>query len=371
MPIQTSKLIEVLDTHTGELKETVIHQDDQTPNPGLLEAMAPYPRGAYGEMTIDPLKVSRKLTEAATGEASTANFPDLLRLGVQFDLLSGFNSVPTFYDQLVRMRPSSKQQEEYQDDSGFGLPPIVNEGQSYPEATISVSGGKIIQNFKRGIIIPISEELMKFDQTGKVRETSELLGRAFRMGREQATMNILTTTTKYNVLNNNDQAGNNYQTLTFTPTNLNTALALMMTQKDKQSGQYLGVNPSILVVTPLLERFAKSLIGTQELWRVGGPTTAEVYGAGTLNLFQGVITKIIVSPLFGANYQWCLLDPSRAVYFQEVEALSVQVESANMTSESWIRRDVIRYKARDWYGVDMRDDRFAFYSDSTTAPTAS
>lgn len=372
MTIQTSKLIEVLDTKSGAMKETVIRQDDQTPaDPRMLEAMAPYPRGKYGEMTIDPLKVDQKLTEAATGEASVSNFPDLLRLGVQFDLLTGFNSVPTFYDQLVRMRPSSKQQEEYQDDSGFGLPPVVYEGQSYPEATISVGGGKIIPNYKRGMIIPVTEELMRFDQTGKVRETSELLGRSFRMGREQAVMNILTTTTKYNVLNNNDQAGNNTQTLTFTPTNLNTAIALMMTQKDRQSGQYLGVNPSVLVVTPLLERFAKSLIGSQELWRVGGPTTAEVYGAGTQNLFQGVITKIIVSPLFGASYQWALLDPSRAVYFQEVEALSVQVEAGNMTSETWLRRDVIRYKARDWYGVDMRDDRFAFYSDSTTAPTAS
>lgn len=368
MTVQTTKLIEVLDALNNVTRETEFHQNDQTA--ALMEAMAPYPRGAYGEMTIDPLKVNRKFTEAATGEASTANFPDLLRMGVQFDLLSGFNSVPTVYERLVRMKPSSKQQEEYQDDSGIGLPPIVLEGQSYPEATISVGGGKTIANYKRGVIIPVSEELQRFDQTGKVRETAELLGRAHRLGREQEVMNILTNTSNYNVLNNNDQGGNNQQTLTFGPVSLNTAMALMTTQKDRQSGQYLGVRPSILVVGPLLEAFAKMLINSTLLNRQGGPTTSEVYGAGTNNPFFGVVNQIIVSPMFGASYQWALVDPTRAIYFQEVEGLNVQVEGATMGSESWLRRDVIRYKSRDWYGVGMRDDRFAFYSNSTSAPAA-
>lgn len=368
MTIQTTKLIEVLDAHNNVTRTQEFRQDDQTA--ALIEAMAPYPRGAYGEMTIDPLKVHRQFTEAATGEASTANFPDLLRLGVQFDLLSGFNAVPTVYEQLVRMKPSAKQQEEYQDDSGIGLPPIVMEGQSYPEATISVGGGKIIPNYKRGVIIPVTEELQRFDQTGKVRETAELLGRAHRLGREQEVMNVLTNTSNYNVLNNNDQSANNTQSLAFNPVSLNTALALMLTQKDRISGQYLGVNPSILVIGPLLEAFARQLISSTMLNRQGGPATSEVYGSGTNNPFFGVVNKIVVSPMFGASYQWALLDPSRAIYFQQVDGLTVQVESATMTSESWLRRDAIRYKSRDWYGVGMRDDRFAFYSSSTSAPAA-
>jgi hypothetical protein len=39
------------------------------------------------------------------------------------------------------------------------------------------------------------------------------------------------------------------------------------------------------------------------------------------------------------------------------------------SSEQYLTRDVIRYRIRNWYGVGMVDDRFNFYSSSTTAPT--
>ena len=365
--INTTKVLEVLDAQAGKFNERVL-----TSNPSDLTEVAPYPRDRYGQPTIDPLRVDRALTEAATGGLSTANFPDLLRQGVQFDVFSAYNETPTVYEQLVRTVPSNKHQEEYADDEGMGLPPIVAEGQDYPEVSPSLGGGTTIPNYKRGYLVHVTEEVMKFDQWGKVRDLANSIGRSMRMGREQTVMNVLTTTTNYNVKNLNDQAGNNTQTLTFSPINLNTALALMMTQKDRKSGQYLGVMPRILVVGPLLERFAKMLITAPELMRVGSAAAAsDVYGTGTNNPFFGVVSRIVVSPMFGASYQWALLDPSRAIYFQQVEGVQVQTEAGNMTSESWIKRDTIRYKCRDWYGVGMRDDRFAFYSDSTTAPLAS
>lgn len=369
MPINVTKILEVLDVQGGRVRERQIEhpRDESAVN---LSEVAPYPRDRYGRPTIDPEKVDRKLTEAATGGLSTANFPDLLRYGVQFDVFSGFNEKPTVYQEIARVKPSSEHQEEYADDEGIGLPEIVAEGENYPKVTVSIGGGTTIPNYKRGMVIEVTEEIQKFDKWGKVRETSSNVGRAFRMGREQSVMNVLTTTGNYNVKNLNDQAGNNTQTLTFSPVNLNLALALMMTQKDRKSGQYLGVNPDTLVVGPLLERFARMLINSPDLMRVGGNTTNDVYGGGSNNPFFGVVSKIIVSPLFGASYQWALLEKGRAIYFQEVEGINVQIEAANMASESWIQRDVIRYKGRDWYGCGMRDDRFAFYSDSTTAPLA-
>lgn len=364
------KWAKFLEVANGEIvRETKVDYNDSAP---LTEAVKPpYPRGRYNEMTVDPLKVDMNLTEAAVGQLSVSNFPDLLRLGVQFDAFTGFNETVTVWDRIARTMPSDQMQEEYADDEGIGLPPIVLENQDYPEIAVSTGGGKIIPNYKRGFVIHVSEEIMRFDKWGKVRETSANIGRAFPYGRDQSVLNILTTTTNYNVLNNNDQAGNNYQTLTFTPTNLNTALALMMTQKDRKSGQYIGVMPTTLVVGPLLERFARMLISSPDLNRQGGPTTSEVYGGGTNNPFFGVLTEVIVSPMFGASYQWALLDKRKAIYLQQVEPFSVYTEAGNMTSESWIKRDSIRYKARDWYGAGMRDDRFAFYSDSTSAPAAS
>lgn len=370
----SAKLIEVLDVQAGKSKTTELYQENsdrvEVKGQSLIEA-APYPLDLYGKTTIDPVKVSRELTEASMGELSTSNFPDLLRVGVRFDVFGGFNETPSVYDQIAKTVPSNDFQEEYADDSGLGLPPIVLEGQDYPTVSPSLGGGKIIRNFKRGFLIEVTEEIQKFDKWGKVRDLSNQVGRAHRVGRDQSVFDVLTTTTNYNVLNLNDQGGNNTQTLTFSPINLNLALALMMTQKDRVSGQYLGVSPGVLVVTPLLERFARMLISSPDLMRVGGNTTNDVYGGGTNNPFFGSVSKIIVSPRFGASYQWALLDTSRAIYFQNVEGLSVLTESGNMTSETWIKRDTVRIKSRDWYGVGMRDDRFAFYSDSTTAPIVS
>lgn len=370
MTIQTTKLIEVLDANYGAIRETILRQDDETPNGVITEA--PYPRGKYGEMTINPEHVDLSLTEAAVGGLSVDNFPDLLRMGVQFDALTGFNEMPTVYERLVRVRPSTKHQEEYQDDEGIGLLPVVAEGQPYPEAAVSMGVGTTIRNHKRGMIIPVTIEAQKFDQLGKVRETAELLGRAARFTREQQVMNVLTTTTNYNSKNNNALGENNQQDLDFTPTNLNLALAAMMTQRDRTSGQFLGVMPRLLLIGPLLERFARMLIGSPEIMRAANTgASSEVYGGGTNNPFFGVVSQIVVSPSFSSSYDWLLLDPSRAVYFQTVENINVQVEGAAMTSESWLIRDVIRYKVQDWYGVGMRDDRFAFFSNNTTAPAAS
>jgi hypothetical protein len=369
MAINQSKIIELLDKQAGTFKETIVDHDAQSQL--LTEDLAGYPRDAYGEMTLDYRKYNKVLTEAATGWASTANFPDLLRSGLQFDVFSGFNETATTYERIVRRKPSTKMSEEYGDDTGLGLPGIVPEGAPYPEAAISLGGGKIIPNHKRGYIIPVTEELQRFDMLGKVRDIANQMGRAFRMGREQTVMNVLTNTANYNVLNLNDQAGNNTQDLDFTPTNVNLVLALMLTQKDRTSGQYLGVRPNTLVVAPLLERFSKMLLTSADLVRAGGSATNEVYGQGQNNPFFGTINQIIVSPMFGATYEWALIDNSRAIFMQEVDGLQVLTESAGVNSESWFNRDVIRFKARDWYGCGMRDDRFAFFSNNTTAPAAS
>lgn len=371
MTIQTTKLIEVLDVQAGRTKTTEFHQDDETPK-ALFEDRAPYPRGAYNEMTLDPLKTNRSLTEAAIGELSVSNFPDLLRMGIQFDALTGFNEVPTVYERLTRLKPSRKQQEEYQDDQGIGLLPVVAEGQNFPEAAVSLGGGTTITNHKRGMIIPVTMEAQMFDELGKVRETAELLGRAARMTREHAVMNVLTTITNYKNKNNNKLGQDNQADLDPTPTNLNLAMAAMLTQQDGSSGQLLGVSPTILLIGPLLERWARMLIGSPDIMRAantGG--TAEVYGMGTNNPFFGMVQQVIVSPHFSASYDWALIDPSKAVYFQQVQGITVEVEGANMSSESWLTRQVIRYRVWDYFGVGMRDDRYAFLSNNTTAPAAS
>jgi hypothetical protein len=136
--------------------------------------------------------------------------------------------------------------------------------------------------------------------------------------------------------------------------------------KDRKTGVKLGVRPNVLIVAPKLKWAAMQLIQSQVAVRATG-SSAEVYGTGQSNQFFDLVDTIIVSPYFGNNYEWALLEKNRAITFQRVEPFSILRERADGGGESFTR-DLIRYRAKTWFGVGMRDDRFAFFSNSTTAP---
>lgn len=364
MTIDTTRIYKVLDAQAASIK-------DVTPQPkpvAIDESMLPYPRDRRGNITINHENVELAETSA---ELSTYNFPDALRMGLQVDLFTSYNEVPTTYQQWSRLTTSNKQQEEYLNDSAVGLPPVVNEGQPYPEVTTDFDSGLIIRNAKRGFIMSVTEEMQKFDQVGKVREIAELMGRAIRREEEQRCMDVITTPANYtrnSTTGDNDEGANTAAT-TFNATGLITAFNVLRTMKDRKTGLYLGVNPNTLIVTPKLWWAAQQLIGSNMSVRQGGNTTNEVYGTGQNNSFFNVVNTIIVSPEFGSSYGWCLMEARRAVTFQRVEGLSLLIEGMTAASEGYFNRDVIRYRARNWYGVGMRDDRFAYLSTSSTAPT--
>lgn len=366
MAIDTTKIYRVLDSQAGTIQDVT----PKAQSVDLDESLLPYPRDHRGNITVDHENVH--LSEAAS-ELSTFNFPDALRMGLQVDLFTSYNEQPVTYPAWARVVNSNKQQEEYLFDSAIGLPPIVGEGQPYPEVATDFDSGQKISNYKRGFIIPVTEEMQKFDQVGKVREVAELMGRAMRRGEEQSCMDVITTTTNYtrtNTAGDNDEtvagSGANFQAVTFSATGLITAFNILRTMKDRRTGIYLGVNPNTLIVTPKLWWATQQLIGSNMTAR--GGATNEVYGTGDRNSFFNVVSTIIVSPEFGSSFGWWLGEAKRAVTFQRVEGITLLTEGAGAATEGYFNRDVLRYRTRNWYGVGMRDDRFAFLSTSTTAP---
>jgi hypothetical protein len=364
MEINTTKVFKVLDAQAGKIQ-------DVTPvnkSVDLDEAVIPYPRNRRGQITVDHEEVD--LAEAGA-QLSTANFPDALRKGLQVDLFTSYNEQAVTYPSWARVVSSTKQQEEYLFDSAVGMPPIVAEGQSYPEVATDFDSGLIIRNHKRGYIMSVTEEMQKFDQVGKVREMPELMGRGLRREEEQRCMDVITTAANYtrnSTTGDNDQGANQAGTV-FDAAGLILAFNTLRTMKDRRTGLYLGVNPNTLIVTPKLWWAAQQLIGSNMAQRAHGATTAEVYGTGQNNSFFNVVSTIIVSPEFGSSYGWCLMEAKRAVTFQRVEPITLLTEGMNAQTDGYFERDVIRYRARNWYGVGMRDDRFAFLSTSSTAPT--
>ncbi len=363
MTTSTGKIIRVLDADRGKFAV-----QEQAAPVALDEKLIPYPRDQRGRITVDPENMA--LTEAMT----TSTFPDLLRQGLQFDAWTSYNETPATYPAFARVVESSKQQEEYLLDSPAGLLPIVHEGEPYPEAQVTLEGGKIIRNYKRGMIMSVTVEMQKFDQVGKVRELGDLMGRAARLGEEQDVMTAITDTNNYtrtSTAGDNDETvgnGANTQNLTFSPANLIVAFNILRTMKDRKTGVYLNVMPNTLIVTPKLWWAAQQLIQSPESMRVGGNTTNEVYGTGTTNSFFNVISTIIVSPQFGNGYQWALLEAGRGVVFQRVEPVQVLLEGENAASKGYFERDLLRYRVRNWYGAGVKDERFLFYSSSQTMP---
>jgi len=212
--------------------------------------------------------------------------------------------------------------------------------------------------------------MRRFDQVGKVRQIAQQVGRSFRMGEEFQVYNVLTTATNYtrNSTTGDNDVGANQASTTFSPAGLITAFTTLTTMKDRKSGDYLGVMPNTLIVSPLVWFAAKQLLESPQVMRAHSDAdstviTVEKYGTGTNNSFFGLVDLIVVSPWFGASYGWALLERQRALMFQRVAPLEILGPELEMTDDTWW------YRARNWFGVGMLDDRFAFLSTSTTAPT--
>lgn len=360
-PATPTTVLTVTDADQGTYTERVLR-----PGQTLIQeqGVLPYPRDHYGQVTISEHKA---ILEAARGRATTANFPDVLRQGVQFDALTAYAGIPLIWRLLVGDEtPSSQQQEEYLKDAGMGIAQIVPEGAEYPEAALDLGDGVVIANHKRGFKFPVTEEMRRFDQLGKVRDLAQQAGIALAITEEYAVIEVLTTSANYTRTADDNDEGNNTQTLTLSASALETALNVLLTMKDK-NGVYLGVRPTIMFCAPKALNAAKRLIQSRTLVRAFGPSdTAEVDGTGELNPFFGMVDTIVSSPYIGQNYEWGLLDNTRgALKFQRVDPATVRGPVLDEAT------DTLWFYPRTWFGVGFKDDRFAFFSDSATRPTVS
>jgi hypothetical protein len=321
----------------------------------ITEDMIPWPRDHRGRRTVNPDAVLR---EAATGAMHTSNFPDLLRQGLNFLAMSSYAMEPVVYPEIIGAEvTSNKAQEEYLRDSGLGTAPVVPEGAEYPDAALNLDAGVIIKNYKRGFVIGVTEEMRRFDQLGKVEQIAMEVGRSLRITEEDAVLTAMTTAANYTHSNTNSTQ--------FSPAGLITAYNALVTQKDN-AGNFLGVRPNTLICGPLVYFAALQLLRSTQLQRVGGNTTNEVYGTGSdVNPFVGLVDTIIMTPRLSSTYNWILGQRGRGLRFQRVDPARV------LPPEYYPENDTWKYYARTWFGFGFVDDRFWYYSTSSSAPIVS
>jgi hypothetical protein len=330
----------------------------------------------------------RRLTEVRLQDGRNAkialsealNQPDaaeMLRSGIRYLAFSRFAQMPRTFEGIVTFSTSNKPQEEYLRDSAVGAIPFAPSGQEAPKLLTQFEGGVTVVNKLYRGQFSLNMDWIRFDNIGKIRQFADILGRALRMTEEDAVYSTLTTVGNYtrSATAKDNDVGANTSALTFSGLGLETALATISTSKDRHSGSYLGYKADTIVIGPRMEVAVKQLLMSSDLHRQHGNTTAEVRGTGGYNEYKNMINKIIVSPWFptGTNgYQWLVFDSSvQWCQFQEVEAPNVYQQAAEPSNSNWFNYDSLGWLAMCYFGVGIVDDRAAFYSSSTTAPTVS
>lgn len=360
-----SKIIEITDPQAGKVKETVI--DPVAEAKKLQEA-----EKELRERAMKYLGKGASLREVAT----TSEFPTLLRVGLKQILFDSYNDEPSTFQEWVRAEPSDKPAEDWLEMNRLGTLPFVGEGDPYPSADVAIDRAVRIANAKFGMKFAVTEEMIKFDKSNQIRQYPTDLGQAAKQTLEATAYGVLTNANNYvrNSTTNDNDVGANTAATTFSAGGLIQALGVLTTMKDRKSGRYFNIMPDTLVVTPRLEFAAKQLLMSPELLPVGSGYTYSnvppVYGQGTSNVFRGIVSRIIVTPWLGTSYQWVLMKAKRAVVYQEVEPLQLLTGAIDYQNNgAYFNYDRIEYRVRLWFGFGMLNDRFAYYSSSSTAPT--
>lgn len=355
------KVIKVVDAQAGKFDEQVLTESgsmDFDPFGELLEVQGQF--GSY----------RRSLKEALVTQPDAGN---MLRDGFRFIAFNTYNGAPMSWNQLASVVNSNKPEEQYLRDAAIGRIPKGKSGAPAHRITSGFDGGVKISNGYYPAVAEITGDDILYDRIGKISQTAQVLGRSAAATEEAEVYDVLTNTSNYSstAANGRNDVDSNSQTWTLTPEYFEKALAIIMTAKDPKSGMYLGAQADTIIAGPLMEYPIKKLLTSADLTAAG--TAGAVTQVGTLNVYRGIINKIIISPYFSTSFDWALMDSSMGemagINFQRVQPMTVVQSTQTPDNSAWLDRDVIEFKVQGRFGVGVVDDRVMFYSTSSTRPT--
>lgn len=361
-----SKLIELKRNNDGDVtdvqEQVLSHAAPQTSD----KLYRPF---QFTEATVGDHKVRLSLKEAFLSQPDAGN---LLRSDLRYIAFSTYNEMPRSFDAFTDMTTSTMPQEEYLRDAAIGVLPQTPSGSEAPLVASNFEGGVVIKNYRYAARLAVLGDWIRFDQLGKVRQLATEMGRAGRMTEEDAVYKFITTSANYtrNSTTNDNDVGANTEALTFNADGLDKAVAVIATAKDRKSGAYLGYAPDTIIAGPRMETFLKQFLMSGDLMRQHGNTTAETRGMGTMNPYQGLLSRIVISPWFGNSWGWALADSRvMGLKYQTVEPFNVYQQTQTADNADWLKFDRIEYLVAGYFGVGFVDDRAWFLSTSVTEPT--
>jgi len=274
---------------------------------------------------------------------------------------------------LVNKIPSSQREETivgYTDDMNMKEIP---EGMEYSEGSIGEKYHKI-KNRKFGRIIALTEEMIKFDQTGQMIMRAKRIGEMARYKQEEIIFDAIlgnVNTGEYAAWRPNGTATTLYSNTSTDPfttatldnlivdtltdqTDLTAAMAQFATFTD-ENGNYMKVRPKVLLVGLSLLAIANEIVNS-------GQSTTLTAPSGNKNIYTGmqVADSTFVDNVKGASY-WYLGDFKKQFIYTEVFPLqTLQAKAGN--SDEFKRDTIFQYKARFMGGCGAVTNRYAVQS---------
>jgi hypothetical protein len=328
-------------------------------------------------------EASFKRMREAVAESS---FAQLLRAGVQQFMFDAYNTVPTIFQDLVRVVSSNKYEELYAPLYNSELPVEVRPGEPFPDSRI-IGLDVHVHNRKWGRVLAFQRELIDDDQTGQISQRAANLGQMMRYIEELEVMRAIV------------EAENTYEKLPTTgyttaigntPTvpgaltqeGIETADVSLQNMVDPL-GNFMLVMPGTVLVSPsdkfnLLKLLNSTLqpsvpgasgesLSTIKSGQTGytmtiNPLQGE-YTAKISRFLPGASAKLggpgLKGPgLDGAHGAWFLMETQKSVVFQDREGLEIIQE--NPGGGAAFQFDEYRYRIRRRFNVKMLDTRFCY-----------
>ena len=313
---------------------------------------------------------TRKVGEADFSEAMASSaFPKITGALISKKVQEGYDLEYGIGDKLVTVVQSSVKDETI---VGFGADnqmKEVLEGINYEEGSITEKYHKI-KNTKKGRIISLTEEMVRFDQTGQMLMKAQQIGESAKSDREKTIMNAVleltstgqlaawrpagTATTLYSNTSTDPYTTATLDNLLSTGLADNTDLAeaaALFGQFTDEQGLPMRVRPKTLLVAMALQPIAYGIV-------YSGQNTILTSPAGVKNQYKG--TEVLDSTFIDQQSSataWWYGDFKKQFVYTEVWPLSTFQQGRD--SEQAFNADVVaRYKVSYYGGCGAVSNRY-------------
>ncbi len=332
----------------------------------------------YAMDQVGLIEIPRKFQEAI----SSGIFPSAVGQLIAVEVIAAFDAVSTIGDSLARTVPSSLRGERMVGMTHLQGPKVVVEGEPYQDSTF---GERYVttDEFKKGRLLSVTEELVTFDQTGEILRRAGMLGEAAAQEREltivRGVADVRSGDRVYRPTGSAEQlysAGNNNLLATATPlvdwTDIDEALQYHAdnVSDDREVDDNMGAQPIILGRTDLLvsnklNMTARRIVNATEVRGTAG-TNEELIAANPLagmgiQVFSSAYLDRAAADAADDQYtdsdDWFIGDFQKQFIWKEIWPLSTSRAPAQSMAN--FERDILaQFKVRYYGGINAIAEQY-------------